>query len=76
MGTPMLTFEEFSALRQRKSVSSGLITETESHINQKTLDSNDDTNKTDQQGQKLNFGHLMQVCYTGGRSIDVLKVAL
>ncbi len=73
----MLTFEEFSALRQRKSVvSSGLTTDTESHSDQKTLGGNDN-NTMGHPGQKLNFGHLMQVHYAaGGRSIDVLKVTI
>ncbi len=62
--TPMLTFEEFSALRQRESVSSGLTTKNESQIYQRSLQNSngdDDTNKMDRQGHKLNFGHLMQV---------------
>ncbi len=62
MSTPMLTFEEFSAIRQRKSiVSSGFTNDTESHSDdQKTFHVNDN-NKAGQTEQKLDFGHLMQV---------------
>ncbi len=63
MSAPVLTFEEFSALRQRKRMSSGLITDTESHSDQKKLDSHSNTNEMEHEGQKLDFGHLMQVRY-------------